>query len=354
MHYVGVDYHKRSSYVTVMDERGKVVKEGQIANTPEALAALLDGTAEGASAVLEAGRNWPVMYDLLEQLVEEVTLAHPAKVRVIAEAKVKTDRIDSRMLAQLLRAELIPTAYVPGKVTQEQRRQLRQRMFLVRLRTMLKNRIHILIDRHPELSEQARGFRDLFGKGGRQWLAQVAVPGVDAQLLAEDLELLEIIEARVKASDGWVSQLSRRDGRARLLATLPGIGDFFALLLAVEIDDVSRFSRPQKLCAYAGVVPSTYASGGYTHHGRITKQGNKWIRWACIEAVYPAIRKDPALGAMYERLKTAKGANVAKVAVAKRLLTIAYRLLKECRPYRPAAQQARTRRTISPAAPVCV
>ncbi len=180
------------------------------------------------------------------------------------------------------------------------------------------------------------------------------MPGVDAQLLGEDLELLEIIEARVKASDGWVSQLSRRDERAKLLVTLPGIGDFFALLLAVEIDDVHRFSRPQKLCAYAGVVPSTYASGGYVHHGRITKQGNKWIRWACIEAVYPAIRKDPALAAMYERLKAAKGANVAKVAVAKRLLTIAYRLLTEGRPYRPAAEQASARRRISPAAPVHV
>ncbi|HUW13724.1 MAG TPA: IS110 family transposase [Anaerolineae bacterium] len=353
MHYVGVDYHKKSSYVTVVDERGKVVKEGQLANTPEALAALLEGTAEGASAVLEAGRNRPVMYHWLEELVDEVSLAHPAKVRVIAEAKVKTDRIDSRMLAQLLRADLIPRAYVPGAVTQEQRRQLRQRMFLVRLRTMLKNRIHILIDRHPELSAQAQCFSDLFGKAGREWLAQVAVPGVDAQLWYEDLELLEVIEAHVRASDGWVSQLSRRDGRARLLATLPGIGDFFARLLAVEIDDVRRFSRAQKLGAYAGVVPSTYASGGYLHHGRITKQGNKWIRWACIEAVYPAIRKDPALAAMYERLKAAKGANVAKVAVAKRLLTIAYRLLTEGRPYRPAQEQAPLRRRISPAASVC-
>ncbi len=157
MHYVGVDYHKRSSYVTVVDVRGRVVREGQIANSREAVAGALAGIEGEMSAVLEAGRNWPVMYDWLEELVDGVTLAHPAKVRVIAEAKVKTDRIDSRMLAQLLRADLIPTVYVPGEVTQEQRRQLRQRMFLVRLRTMLKNRIHILIDRHPELSAKAQG-----------------------------------------------------------------------------------------------------------------------------------------------------------------------------------------------------
>jgi transposase len=344
MHYVGVDYHKKSTYVTVMDERGRVVKEGQIANTPEALAALLGGTAQGASAVLEAGRNWPVMYDWLDALVDEVTLAHPAKVRVIAEAKVKTDRIDSRMLAHLLRADLIPAAYVPGAVTREQRRRLRQRMFLVRLSTMVKNRIHTLIDRHPELSRQAGGWSDLFGKAGRAWLEQLELPASELQLLRTDLDLLTEIQEHIKAGDRWVAQLARKDARAKLLATLPGIGDFFAVLLAVEIDDVSRFPRPQKLAAYAGLVPSTYASGGYVHHGRITKQGNKWLRWACIEAVYPAIRQDPALRTLYERLKIAKGANVAKVAVAKRLLTIAYRVLSEGRPYRPADEQARLSR----------
>ena len=344
MHYVGVDYHKKSSYVTVMDERGKVVKEGQVANTQEALGAFLDGRAQGASAVLEAGRNWPVMYEWLEELVEEVTLAHPAKVRVIAEAKVKTDRIDSRMLAHLLRADLIPAAYVPGAVTREQRRRLRQRMFLVRVSTMVKNRIHTLVDRHPELSRQAEGWSDLFGKAGQQWLGQLELPAGEAHLLRTDLDLLGAIQEHIKSSNRWVSQLARKDERAKLLATLPGIGDFFAVLLAVEIDDVHRFSRPQKLAAYAGLVPSTYASGGYVHHGRITKRGNKWIRWACIEAAYPAIRQDAELAALYHRLKVAKGANVAKVAVARRLLTIAYRVLSEGRPYRPAQEQARWRR----------
>jgi transposase len=344
MHYVGVDYHKKSSYVTVMDERGKVVKEAQIANSQEALAAFLDGRAKGASAVLEAGRNWPVMYDWLEELVDEVTLAHPAKVRVIADAKVKTDRIDSRMLAHLLRADLIPAAYVPPPLTRQQRRRLRQRMFLVRLSTMVKNRIHTLVDRHPELSRQARGWSDLFGKAGRAWLERLELPASEADLLRTDLELLEAIQTHIKSSNRWVSQLAKKDERAKLLATIPGIGEFFAVLLAVEIDDVSRFSRPQKLAAYAGLVPSTYASGGYVHHGRITKRGNKWIRWACIEAAHPATRQDSELAALYQRLKVAKGANVAKVAVAKRLLTIAYRVLSANRPYRPAEQQARLRR----------
>jgi len=350
MHYVGVDYHKRTSYVTVLNERGKLVKEGQIANSEEALTAFLEGEGEELSAVLEAGRTWPVMYDWLCELAGEVTLAHPAKVRVIAEAKVKTDRIDSRTLAQLLRMDWVPKAYVPGPVTREQRRRLRHRMFLVGIATMLKNRIHVLVDRHPELSAQAQGWSDLFGKAGRAWLSELELAGEEAAILQADLELLAAVEAPIKRSDGWVSELARKDARARLLRTLPGIGDFFAVLLAVEIDDLRRFARPQKLCAYAGLVPSTYASGGYTHHGRITKQGNKWLRWACVEAVYPAIRKDADLAALYERLKPAKGANVAKVAVAKRLLTIAYRLLSEDRPYRPSEEQHAFRRRRAPAA----
>jgi len=354
MHYVGVDYHKRSSYVTMVDERGKVVKEAQIANSQPALAAFLDGTAEEMAAVVEAGRNWPVMYDWLEQLVDEVTLAHPAKVRVIAEAKVKTDRIDSRMLAQLLRADLIPAAYVPGVVTREQRRKLRQRMFLVRVATMVKNRVHTLVDRHPELSREAGGWSDLFGKAGRAWLQQLELSASEADILRTDLALLGALEGHIKRSNHWVSRLAKQDERAKLLATLPGIGDFFAVLLAVEIDEARRFVRAEKLCAYAGLVPSTYASGGYVHHGRITKQGNKWIRWACIEAVYPAIRQDPDLAALYGRLKVSKGANVAKVAVAKRLLTIAYRVLTERRPYRPAIDQAGLRRRNSPAALIAV
>lgn len=351
MQYVGVDYHKKSSYVTVVDEKGRVVKEANLANSKFTLAGFLDGAVDSAHAVLEAGPNWPVMYDWLEELVDQVTLAHPAKVRVIAEAKVKTDRVDSLMLAQLLRADLIPAAYVPGPITREQRRRLRHRMFLVRVATMLKNRLHGLLDRHPELSGQASRWSDLFGKAGREWLATLELPGIDGEILANEVALLDAVEAQIKASDRWVAQMAKKDERARLLATIPGIGDFFGLLLALEIDDVSRFLRAEKLCAYAGLVPSTYASGGYVHHGRITKQGNKWLRWACIEAVHPAIRKDGELWALYQRIKLAKGANVAKVAVARRLLTIAYRVLTQRRPYLPAPIPAhRIERKDSPAA----
>jgi len=119
--------------------------------------------------------------------------------------------------------------------------------------------------------------------------------------------------------------------------TIPGIGRAFALLLISEIDDVGRFRTKKKLHAYAGLVPSTHSSGGRTFHGRIIKGGNKYIRWAMVEAVWPAIQKDLALNEFYHRLARKKGSNPAKVAAARRLLTIVYRVLSENREYRDVA-----------------
>lgn len=353
MQYLGVDYHKKGSFATVVDEQGQVLKQGEVANSRAALAAFLKGIGP-TEAVLEAGRTWPVMYGWLEGLVGKVTLAHPGKVRLIAAARIKTDRIDAGKLAQLLRADLIPVAYVPPPLTRGRRRRLRQRVFQVRMGTGLKNRIHALVDRYPELKPQrAKEWSDLFGKEGRTWLAELGgkLASEEADLLANDLSLLAAVERHIALSDAWVKELAKADPRARLLMTLPGFGAFLALLVALEIDDISRFGDAKKLCAYAGLVPSTYASSSYIRHGKIIKCSNKWLRWACIEAVPPACRKDAELRDLYLRMKGHKKPNVAKVAVAKRLLTLAYRLLTEGRPYLPK-EEFKKKGIISPAAPM--
>ena len=111
------------------------------------------------------------------------------------------------------------------------------------------------------------------------------------------------------------------------------------MVLLAEIDDIQRFARPAKLHAYAGLIPSTQASGGKTYHGRIIKHSNKYLRWAMIEAAWPAIRKDGTLRDIYQRIAGRRGANIAKVAVARRLLTIVYRLLMEKRDYLPGTEK---------------
>ena len=348
MHYIGVDYHKKYSYVVVKDKEGKVERRGKVDNTKEEFRQLLKPYQAG-KAVLEATRNWGLVYDWLEEILDDVALAHPLKVRAIAEARIKTDKISADILCDLLRSNLLPEAYVPDKETREAKSTLRQRMFFVRVQTMVKNRIYDILDRPPEVACQAPDVSDLFGASGMKWLRQAVLPGRDNKLLASELELLEVLKRKISESNGMVKELARGDKRVKLLRSIPGLGPFFSVLVAKEIDDISRFRDEKKLCAYAGLVPSTYASGGKVFHGRITKTGNKWLRWAFIEAVQPAISCDADLFAYYQRLKMKKGANAAKVATARRLLTIVYRVLRQERLY-----ERRNRRAIRRLAPAAL
>jgi len=340
MRYIGVDQHKRFSYIAVMDERGRVVKEGKVVNEREALKKFLSSCKDGkAEGVLEAGPNWTYMYDWLEGEIEGVKLAHPLKVKAIADAKIKTDKIDAKVLAHLLRADLIPEAYVPKGETRKVKNILRQRMFFIRMQTMVKNKIQAALDRHPEVSSEFLG-TDLFGKQGMEYLAHIKLPYPDRYIISDSIKFLLVLREHIRRTDRIVEKLSKGDRRVKRLETVPGIGKFFSVLIATEIDDIGRFSDARKLCSYAGLVPSIYSSGNKVFHGGITRSGNKFLRWAMIEAVWPAIKKDSSLRYYYHKIKEKKGANVAKVAVARRLLTIIYYVLKEDRDYRinyPAA-----------------
>lgn len=252
------------------------------------------------------------------------------KVRAIAEARIKTDTIDSETLAHLLRADLIPAAYAPSKDTRARKRVLRQRMFFVRLQTMVKNRILALLNQHA-LERPAAS--DLFGKVGRAWLHQLALPEPDGQLLREDLTLLEVLQARIAATERLIRELAAGDPAVRWLASVPGIGAFFSVLIRYELDDITRFRDPKRLASYIGLVPSTYASGQRQVHGRLTKQGNKYLRWAFIEAVTPAICSSPSLRRYYEQLKQRRGAKDARVATARKLIALIWTVWTEQRDY---------------------
>jgi transposase len=321
--------------MTVIDEKGKIIDQSQVANNAEAVKLFLHraGVNGGSSAVMEATRNWTVMHDWLEELVDEVHLAHPLKVKAIAEAKIKTDKIDAGILAHLLRSDLLPEAYVPAPAAREARNVLRQRMFFIRVRTMIKNRIWGLLDRYPDLAE-SRPCKELFSKQGLAWMEALSLKKRDREMLDEDLKLYHALEERISRSEQLVQRMADGDRRVELLRTIPGIGKFFAVLIANEVDDISRFATEKKFFSYIGIVPSTFSSGGRTFHGHLTKQGNKYLRWALVEAIWPAVRSDPELGAYYQKVKARKGANPAKIATARRLATVIYRVLSQDRSYR--------------------
>ena len=341
MNYVGIDYHKAYSVVAAMNERGQLLNEARIpGNSPVAFAQFFQSLDGPSRAVLEGTRNWGYLYDLLHEIepVEQVQLANAYKLRVIAEAQVKTDKIDARALANLLRGDLIPQLHVPSPKNRCRKNVLRQRVFWVRSRTMIRNRVHTLVERQRGLSVPV--LRDLFGKRGSDWLKGLTLPEPDATLLRQDLAVMERLNEQLKELDRMVAAENRNDRTAELLQSLPGVGDFFAAVLASEIDTVERFHHPAKLCAYAGLAPTTHASGGKCYQGRLFGQCNRWMRWALIEAGWVAIQCSSYFGELY-RFHKARGkkSNQAIVIVARRLCEIAWHLLAENRPYeeRPVA-----------------
>ena len=203
-------------------------------------------------------------------------------------------------------------------------------MFLVRVRGMLKNRVQALLAQHsvvrPRLS-------DLFGAAGMRWLEALELPAPDENLLREQVSLLEVLGERIRCTDKLIGELAEGDQAVSWLRSLPGIGPFFSVLIGYEVDDIERFRSAKKFASYTGLVPSTYASGDRQVDGRLTKQGNKWLRWAFVEAVTPAITHSRWLRRYYDRLKARRGAKDARTATARKLAELARTVWTERRVY---------------------
>jgi transposase len=330
MLYAGVDTHKRYSRVVVTDHLGNRVAQASLSNDLASFGDFFLKLKEPTRAVVEAGRNWGIIYDMLDSVGTKPTLANPLKARAIAEAKIKTDTIDAHTLADLLRADLIPKVYVPSKQVRAQKDLLRQRLWLVSIRTMVKNRIHHILDRnHVVMTFHS----DMFGKAGREELSHIDIPAPDDLLLKAHLEILDHIQTQIGNSEQWIRNAVADNPGIALLRTIPGLGKVLAALVAMEIDDIHRFSGPGKLCAYAGLVPSTYASGGKVRHGRLISSCNRWLRWAYVEAAWIAQRSSPYCHSYFERIKRRKGANSANTALARRLCEITWYCLSDNRSY---------------------
>jgi transposase len=346
MLHIGIDMHKRFSRVEVMNGKGEVLDAETLHHDDrEGMRAYFRGVGKEAVATIEATRNWYWLYELLEEEGLDVKLAHPMKVRLIAEARIKTDAIDAHVLAQLERTGFLPQAYIPPREVRDNRELLRYRLSLVSIRTGLKNRIHAIIDKlgisHP--------FSDLFGKAGREFLSTVPLREVYRDELDGYLSAIIFLDEAIKKITREIKVSLRNDPRAELLMSIPGISHITAHLLLCEIGDIRRFPSAKKLSSYAGLVPSTSQSAHHRWHGSITKQGNRYLRWAMVEAAQKAFKKDPRLAFFYRKLKKEKGSAKARVAVARKLLVIVYHVLKDEEPYKP---QPLT--TMYQGKPVCV
>lgn len=336
--YAGIDLHKDYSYITVVDQTGKKVSQGKIDNQVEKLQSFFNKLAN-PKAVVEATFAWGWITDLLTEQGVEVILGHPQKLKAIASARIKTDKIDSEVLADLLRADLIPPAYLASKKERELKDLLRLRCSLVNTRASFKRRVHAVLHKHnlrvPK-NKKGKELTDLFGKVGRSWLVEVIeerskISDEYTSLeLTEYLGVIDQLSARLEKVNQVIRKASIENPTAQFLEKLPGIGYYSSLTLAIELGYIHRFRSSGAVCSYAGLTASTYQSGKSTRHGRI-KHGNKYIRWILIEAVPKAIKKDKVLNRFYQRLKAKKGSPKAKVATARKMLAQIYFSLKRQR-----------------------
>lgn len=328
---LAVDYHKKFSQVAVMDEKGKSLFNQRLPNEKIAFERLLNDLDQPCQGVVEASRTWGVMYDMLQDLGVNMKLAHPLKVRAIAEAKTKHDKIDAPTLAHLLRADLIPEVHVPSKKIRDQKNILRQRAWLVKLRTMTKNRVHQIIDRNHI---QTPGFKDVFGKGGRKFLDSLELPYPDKELLKDHLEILDFISGYLKRTEEMIAKEVKNNRQVDIIMSLPGFGEYLSPLVALEIADINRFSSPAKFTAYSGLSPSMYSSADKTYYGRLIPGCNRWLRFAFIEGAWASLRTSPYCRAYFDRMMKRRGKNVAIAALARKLCEFTYCCLKEDRYYR--------------------
>jgi len=325
MNYIGIDLHKKFSQVTVLGEGGEIKERVKIDNREEVLNRHFNNFDEPSKVVIEATFSWGWLADYLQSRKIEVMLAHPQKVKAIASAQIKTDKVDSLILAKLLRADMIPTAYFCPKPLREVKEVLRSRASLVGLKTQVKNKIHSLLHKYNIREDEK--FSDLFGKSGKEFLNSLELGEYTTPVLKRYLETLSFLEEEIKKTSVDLRQVFEKDEVAQFLERLPGIGFYTAIILSKEIGNIGRFFSAKHLCSYAGLVPSTYQSGEHTRHGKI-KQGNKYIRWVLIEAVPKTIGKDKVLNAFYQKIKAKKGHNKAKVATARKMLGQIWYLLK--------------------------
>jgi transposase len=321
---IGLDVHREFAQVAIWQD-GLVRQAGQIAATPEALRLFADSLAATDEVALEATGNTHAIVRLLEGRVARVVVSNPQKTRAIAEAKVKTDRVDAEILAQLLAADYLPGVWVADEDTQARRRQVARRAHLVRQRTRLKNQVQAIL--HRNLIPRCPA-ADLFGLKGRRWLAEQDLPADERRAAEALLRQLDFHAQELGLIDAELARVALGCENTRRLMTIPGVDVTVAMSITAAVGDFSRFSSPNKLVRYVGLNPRVKQSGGQpASHGRITKQGRAHARGMLVEAAWVAVKTPGPLRAFFERVRARRGMQIAVVATARKLAVLCWHMI---------------------------
>lgn len=326
MRSIGMDVHRDFCEVAISDG-GKARSAGRIATDPEELELFAQSLGHEDRVVLEATGNALAIARIIRPHVAEVVIAHSAQVRVISHAKVKSDKLDAKRLAELLAADLVPEVWIPDEATRALRRRISLRRSLVRQNTRLKNEIHAILHRNLI---RAIPVSDLFGKRGRAWLADLELQVDERQTLDACLRQLDFGVSELGRAEREIAKAASASAEIRRLMTIPGVDVIAAATLMAAIGEISRFPTPRHLVGYLGLHPRSRQSGAKApRHGGTSKEGPRAARHVLGQAAWSAARTPGPLHGFAERVAARRGKQVATIAVARKLCVIAWHLLSK-------------------------
>lgn len=313
--YIGIDLHKAFFQACAVTATGTRSWESRYRRTPEGIARFIArGVGAGDAIAVEAtGPTWAFV-DRLQPTGASVCVVDPRKTKLKAGFAAKTDRLDARRLADALRRESVVSIYIPPPAVRELRELCRGRHQLVRVRTRLAQMIRALLLRND--AGEPPGTR-LYAPRALDWLQQVQLAPEAERTLRRLERVYRAVHVDAHAADVETKQRAALDPVARALAGMTGIGPILALTIRAEIGDVSRFRRGPELASYAGLVPRVDRSADRAYHGRITREGSPWLRWALVEAAMHAMKRADRTGRWARRLAVRKGLYKARVALAR-------------------------------------
>jgi transposase len=340
--WVGIDLHRSRSQVAVLDDQGTELVSRRIANDPQTFLELLAEIDGESKIALEATYGWEWLADVLGDAGYELHLSHPLRTKAIAAARVKNDAVDARTLAHLLRTGLLPEAYIAPRELRELRDLLRHRVALTRMRAALKNRAGSILAKQGV----GRPYADMFGRGGLRFLDALALREGPRRRLDSTLSLIADFTREIDQTTREIDARAKDDPYVAVLCQIRGVGRYIAMLVIAEVGDVSRFQTARQLCSWAGMTPTVRSSDMRTRLGHISHQGSPALRWALVEAAQHAARGGGPLRETFERISKRRGGQVAKVAVARKILTLCFYGLRDgeirCLAPRAGARAVRT------------
>ena len=340
---IGLDIHRVFAEAVMLDGH-KVIRLGRIGMTREHLDRFAQTLTHDDRVVVEATGNATAVSEVLAPHVGRMVIANPRQVRLIAEARIKTDVIDATVLAKLYAANFLPEVWVPDQRTLALRRQVTRRRQIVRQRARLKTMIQSILHAHlvPPCPHV-----DLLGPKGKAWLLAQSLPPDEQDAVARHLREHDRLSDDLRVVERELARDALASPDVKRLMTIPGIDMVVSVGILAAVGSVKRFNGPDNLVAYLGLNPSVHQSGeDRPRHGRITKQGPAHARSMLVEAAWQAVRSPGPLRAFYERVARRRGNHIAAVAVARKLAVIIWHLLQKGEDYawvRPALHARKIR-----------